>query len=284
MNTRELWDALERDQIEVHLQSEVWLEDGRHFGFEALPRLAAPRPPDSITAKTSCRTPSGRRISLPLARRLVERACQELEGRDGMRPDALVSVAPTGLGEPGIYETVTSAPSTATGTAAEPALPGGLVAARPIEQLDGCPRGLVGAAPPSASASRSITAARALRTRSSADAMPLGLLALFPFDYVRRRPLAGPRGLALGPGTAPDRDDRPHRDRGSRRSPSPTGSRPTPRRSPPSGSAAGSRRAPASAPRCRRGSRPQRPATPRRGRPRLRARSDSGPDGLRAGR
>jgi len=181
MSARELWDALERDQIEVHLQSEVWLEDGRHFGFEALPRW---RHPTAGLISGEDFMPSAERtsISLPLARRLVERACQELEGRDGMRPDALVSVAPTGLSESGIYGAVTSALD-ATGTA-----PGRLCLEVPSllspEQLNGAREAWSELRRHGVRFALDRCGAGAENGLES-DAVPHDLLAAFQFDYVR---------------------------------------------------------------------------------------------------
>lgn len=181
MSARELWLALEQDQIEVHLQSEVWLEDGKHFGFEALPHW---RHPSSglIDGRHFLPTAERTSISLPLARRLVERACQELEGRDGKRPDALVSVAPTGLSEPGIYETVRDALA-ATGAAPQ-RLCLEVPSTLPIEELE--------------PAREAWSELRRLGVRFALDhcgrgagdgsdigALPLGALAVFQFDYVR---------------------------------------------------------------------------------------------------
>lgn len=178
MNTRELWLALEQDQIEVHLQSEVWLEDGRHFGFEALPRLRHPN--GLIAAEDFLPHAERTSLALPLARRLVERACQELEGRDRARPDALVSIAPTGLGEPSIGETVAGALA-ATGTS-----PGRLclaVSSRlPAAELE--------AARDAWGELRQLGVRFALDhcgagVSSEDETMPLEALAVFPFDYVR---------------------------------------------------------------------------------------------------
>ena len=110
METRDLWAALERGEIEVHLQSEVWLEDGRHFGFEAKPRMRAGE--ELYGGERFVPGAEHTAVSLPLARSLIEGACRELEARDRGRPDALVSVSPSGLGEPGIYETVAAALAT----------------------------------------------------------------------------------------------------------------------------------------------------------------------------
>jgi EAL domain-containing protein (putative c-di-GMP-specific phosphodiesterase class I) len=173
-------DALARGQVEVHLQSEVWLEDGRHFGFEALPRMC--HGDELVGAERFVPRAEHTAVSLPLARRLVELACRELEARDGMRPEAVVSVAPSGLGEPGIYETVTGA------LAAAGSDPGRLClevpAHLPFEELE--------------SAREAWGELRRLGVRFALDrcgagaadgasvgAVPLGPMAAFPFDFVR---------------------------------------------------------------------------------------------------
>jgi EAL domain-containing protein (putative c-di-GMP-specific phosphodiesterase class I) len=180
VKTRELWAALERDEVEVHLQSEVWLEDGRHFGFEAKARMR--RADDLLEAARFVPGAEHTAVSLPLARRLVEGACRELEGRDRSRPDALVSVAPSGLGEPDIYDAVTGALA-ATGSA-----PGRLClevsADAAIDQLE--------------AAGEAWRALRELGVRFAINgcggaaggagepgALPLGPMVSFPFDYVR---------------------------------------------------------------------------------------------------
>ena len=180
METRQLWAALERDEVEVHLQSEVWLEDGRHFGFEAQPRMRLGA--ELLGPERFLGAAEHTAVGLPLAQRLVERACQELEARDAGRPEALVSVAPTGLGESGIYDAV------AAGLAAARSAPSRLCievsADAPFEELehardawralrdlgvrfaiDGCGRGAA--------------------DNGGVDALPLGAMAAFPFDYVR---------------------------------------------------------------------------------------------------
>jgi EAL domain-containing protein (putative c-di-GMP-specific phosphodiesterase class I) len=180
VETRELWAALERDEVEVHLQSEVWLEDGRHFGFEAQPRMRLAG--ELLGPERFLAAAEHTAVGLPLAQRLVERACCELEARDSRRPDALVSVAPTGLGESGIYDAVTAA------LAASGSAPGRLClevsADAPFEQL--------------APAREAWKALRELGVRFAIDgcgrgaadngdvgALPLGAMAAFPFDYVR---------------------------------------------------------------------------------------------------
>jgi EAL domain-containing protein (putative c-di-GMP-specific phosphodiesterase class I) len=184
VETRELWAALERNEVEVHLQSEVWLEDGRHFGFEAKARM---RSADRLLEAARF-VPGAEHtaVSLPLARRLVEGACLELAARGRGRPDALVSVAPSGLGEPEIYGAVTSALA-ATGSA-----PGRLCLEVPahaaIDQLE--------------TAGDAWRALRDLGVRfaingcgggrggngdgnGESGALPLGPMVSFPFDYVR---------------------------------------------------------------------------------------------------
>jgi EAL domain-containing protein (putative c-di-GMP-specific phosphodiesterase class I) len=180
VEAREIWNALERDEVEVHLQSEVWLEDGRHFGFEALPRMR--HSSGLIGPERFVPSAEHTAVGLPLARRLVERALLELEARDGMRPDAVVSIAPSGLSEPAVYETVTGA---LAATGSEPSrlcleVPSHL----PFDDLEG--------------AREAWSALRRLGVRFALDrcgagagngddvqALPLGPMALFPFDYVR---------------------------------------------------------------------------------------------------
>ena len=180
METRQLWAALERDEVEVHLQSEVWLEDGRHFGFEAQPRMLLAG--ELLGPERFLPAAEHTAVSLPLAQRLIERACREFEERDSKRPDALVSVAPTGLDDTGIYDAVTAALS-ASGSA-----PGRLCievpASTPFDGLgpardawrelrdlgvrfaiDGCGRGAA--------------------ENGDVGALPIGAMASFPFDYVR---------------------------------------------------------------------------------------------------
>ena len=180
VEAREIWNALERDEIEVHLQSEVWLEDGRHFGFEALPRLRHPE--GLIGPERFLPYAEHTAVSLPLARRLVERACQELEDRDGMRPEAVVSIAPSGLGEPAIFETVTGAIAAAGSDPSRVCIE--VPSHLPFEELEG--------------AREAWSELRRLGIRFALDrcgagagngddvhALPLGPMALFPFDYVR---------------------------------------------------------------------------------------------------
>ena len=179
VETRRLWAALERDEIEVHLQSEVWLEDGRHFGFEAKPRMRGDG--DLIEAERFLPAAERTAVGLPLARRLVERACLELDARERAGSNALVSVAPTGLGEAGIYESVTGA------LAAAGSAPSRLCLEVPADsaliQLE--------------NAREAWSALRELGVRFAIDgcggngsgaevgALPLGPMASFPFDYVR---------------------------------------------------------------------------------------------------
>lgn len=180
MEPREVWEALERDEVEVHLQSKVWLEDGRHFGYEALPRLR--HASGLIAAERFLPFAERTAVGLPLAQRLVERACAELEVRDGMRPDAIVSVAPSGLGEPGIYDAVTRALAAVGSPASRLCLE--VPATVPFAELE--------------AGREAWSALRRLGVRFALDgcgsgagngedvgALPLGAMAMFPFDYVR---------------------------------------------------------------------------------------------------
>jgi EAL domain-containing protein (putative c-di-GMP-specific phosphodiesterase class I) len=180
VETRQLWAALEHDDVEIHLQSEVWLEDGRHFGFEAQPRMRLGN--ELLGPARFLPAAEHTAVGLPLAQRLIERACRELEARDSRRPDALVSVAPTGLDDAGIYDAVTAA------LAAAGSAPGRLCieisADAPFAELD--------------EAREAWRALRDLGVRFALDgcgggaaaggdvgALPLGAMAAFPFDYVR---------------------------------------------------------------------------------------------------
>ncbi|MGI8460434.1 MAG: EAL domain-containing protein [Solirubrobacterales bacterium] len=171
--TAELWAGLESDELEIHLQSEVWLEDGSHFGYEAQPRWTHPKG-KTIDGPQLLGQVENTALALPVARRLVERACEELESRDHNRPDASVSIALPALEDPRIAETVSAA------LAATETRPGRLClevsARRPIESFD--------AARESWFELHEAGVGFALEGCGS-ETLPIGPLAVFPFDFVR---------------------------------------------------------------------------------------------------
>lgn len=102
--------ALERGEIEVRTQPEVWLEDGRNFGFQATAHWRRPSE-GPLPSERFLPAVEGTPLSLPLARRILEASLGELERRDeaGLARSAVLSVAPGGLDQPGIRDAVVGA-------------------------------------------------------------------------------------------------------------------------------------------------------------------------------
>ena len=180
METRQLWAALERDEVEVHLQSEVWLEDGRHFGFEAQPRMLLAG--ELLGPERFLPPPSTRRSACPLPSASSSAPARSSRSATRSAPTPWSASPPPASPRPG--STTPSPPRFRPPGSTPSRLCIEVSADAPFDQLgpardawrelrdlgvrfaiDGCGRGAA--------------------DNGDVGALPIGAMASFPFDYVR---------------------------------------------------------------------------------------------------